>query len=335
MILLVNKDNNKIDAINSTSFEALQIWERKHIQEWVRKNPEILGEELMIVSMEFNRFDKSKDRLDLLALDRSGNLVVVELKRDSHAGYADLQAIRYAAMVSKMTFERLVDFYVEYKHRYDGESITAENAEEELLEFTTVDNVEDLLGKARIILCSEDFSQEVTTTVLWLNENGLDISCVKIKPHLIDNNIAIVPNKIIPLQEAEQYLIGIRNKVEEKKSSSKKYRPRTTKIILDNQLVAPGTELRMKASLPTWVNYIEGDTRFILTITGKSGQSNFVKWAHDGNEYSISNITWRLFKDLHPEKKDPGGVNGNLHWVNKEGRSLYDIAEEYYQKNYK
>lgn len=335
MILLVNRDNNKIDTVSSTSFGALKIWERKHIQEWIRKNPEILGEELMIVSMEFNKFDNSKDRLDLLALDRFGDLVVVELKRDSHAGYADLQAIRYAAMVSKMTFERLVDFYIEYKKKYDGEDVNSETAEEQLLEFTNVENVEDLFVKSRIILCSEDFSQEVTTTVLWLNENGLDISCVKIKPHVIDNNIAIVPNKIIPLQEAEQYLISIRNKVEEKKASSKKYRPRTTKIFLDNQLVAPGTEFRMKANLPTWVEYIEGDTRFQLIVTGKAGQSNFVKWAHDGNEYSISNITWKLFKELHPEKKDPGGVNGNLHWVNQEGRSLYDIAEEYYQKNYK
>ena len=35
-----------------------------------------------------------------------GNLVVVELKRDTFAGYADLQSIRYAAMVSTMTIEQ-------------------------------------------------------------------------------------------------------------------------------------------------------------------------------------------------------------------------------------
>jgi hypothetical protein len=38
------------------------------------------------------------------------------------------------------------------------------------------------------------------------------------------------------------------------------------------------------------------------------------------------------FKDLHPENKDPGGINGSWHWVNSEGRPLWDIAEEFLEK---
>jgi hypothetical protein len=39
------------------------VWERRHVQEWVRKHPEILGEDLLVVSMEFDRFEGSRDRL--------------------------------------------------------------------------------------------------------------------------------------------------------------------------------------------------------------------------------------------------------------------------------
>jgi hypothetical protein len=40
-------------------------------------------------------------------------------------------------------------------------------------------------------------------------------------------------------------------------------------------------------------------------------------------------FTWTLFKDKHPEKKDPGGVNGNWHWVDKSGTPLWQLAENF------
>jgi hypothetical protein len=43
-----------------------------------------------------------------------------------------------------------------------------------------------------------------------------------------------------------------------------------------------------------------------------------------------SGLTWTLFKEKHPEKKDPGGVNGNWHWVDKSGTPLWQLAENFY-----
>jgi len=118
MILVVNNELTTFEKVSPASFVELNIWERKHIQEWIRQAPEILGEELLVVSIEFDRFKNSDDRLDVLAIDRQGNLVVIELKRDSFASYADLQAIRYAAMVSSMTIEKLLPYYIAYQKKY-------------------------------------------------------------------------------------------------------------------------------------------------------------------------------------------------------------------------
>jgi hypothetical protein len=57
--------------------------------------------------------------------------------------------------------------------------------------------------------------------------------------------------------------------------------------------------------LPTWVKFSGENPTFQATMTGKTGQSNAVKW--DGQEYSISNLTWRIFTNLHPQKKEYGG----------------------------
>jgi len=118
MIFSISDDLDKAKKIQAGSFSELKIWERRHIQEWIRINPELLGEDLLIVSIEFDHFSNSADRLDVLAVDRLGNLVVIELKRDPVAGFADLQAIRYAAMVSSMTIELLLQHYITYRKKY-------------------------------------------------------------------------------------------------------------------------------------------------------------------------------------------------------------------------
>lgn len=285
------------------------------------------------VSTEFDRFTNSQDRLDVLALDRSGNLVVIELKRDSAAGYADLQAIRYAAMVSSMTIEVLIPHYVSYRKRYDEEPLSETEAKGQLVEFVESESFSELSNKPRIILCSEGFSQEITATVLWLRDSDIDIRCVKITPYKVDEQIIIVPKVLIPFEEAKQYLIDIKRKEEERERSGRTYRPPTMNILIENYLVQEGEVIFLKNRLPSHVRYDERDPTFKATITGKLGQSDAVKWAKDGQEYSISALTWKIFKNLHPENKEPGSVNGNAHWVNDAGKSLWKVAKEYLAKN--
>lgn len=329
MIFSVSENLSEAQKILPSSFTSLNIWERQHIEEWVRSNPELLGEDLLIVSIEFDRFTNSCDRLDVLALDRSGNLVVVELKRDPSAGYADLQAIRYAAMVSSMTIELLLPYYIAYRQKYDNEVMSEGEAKDQIIEFVESDTFVELSNKPRIILCSEGFSQEITATVLWLRESGIDISCVTITPYKVGAQVVIVPKVVIPLEEARQYLIDIKRKEEVKELSVRKNRPKTMKILLENKLVAAEDQLTLKFGLPGYVTYDSQDSTFKAVITGKLGQSDAVRWEKDGQEYSISALTWMIFKELHPEKKDPGGVNGNWHWVHLSGKTLWQIAEDY------
>ena len=330
MIFVVSQDLRSVEKTSKASFTNLNLWERQHIEEWIRKAPDILGEDLLVVSAEFDRFSGSQDRLDVLAVDRQGNLVVVEIKRDPYAGYADLQAIRYAAMVSAMTVDKLAPHYLNYLQKSGGrDGATLEDAKNQIVEFVEAEDFEELTTKPRIILCSEGFSLEVTTTVLWLRQFGVDMSCVQFTPYQVQGKIVIVPTKMIPLQTAEQYQVDIQKKQEERaQEGGKRKRARSLQILLESGRIKGGERIYLKNGLPSHVKYKESDPTFSAVLTGKTGQSNAVRWDKDQQEYSISTLTWNIFRDLHPEKKDPGGVNGNWHWVLESGDNLWDLAEE-------
>ena len=92
--------------ISQASFADLKVRERDDLQRLLRTQIDVLGDDLYVLTEEFGDWDDSRRRIDLLAIDPQANLVVIELKRTNDGGHMELQAIRYASMVSAMTFER-------------------------------------------------------------------------------------------------------------------------------------------------------------------------------------------------------------------------------------
>jgi hypothetical protein len=212
MIFSYNTKSNDIEICKKTDFTSHNILERQHIEKWIEKSPDILGEDLLIVTNEYNKFDKTNERLDLIALDKEGNVVVIELKRDDSGKNVDLQALKYAAYCSTLTLDELCIIYKNYIDK-NGSNFTIESAREKIVGFISSPDFEELNDKPRIILVSKDFRQEVTASVLWLRKFNLDIKCVKLTPYEINpEEIVIEVNTIIPLAEAEDYIIQAERK---------------------------------------------------------------------------------------------------------------------------
>lgn len=101
---LFKLSDDRIEPVRETTLAAAGWRERQDLQALLKRHPEVLSPDLLVVAEEFGSWDESQRRIDLLAVDRDANIVVIELKRDqSH--HMELQAVRYAAMVSAMTFE--------------------------------------------------------------------------------------------------------------------------------------------------------------------------------------------------------------------------------------
>ena len=199
-----------LTPITRTDFATAKVRERRDLQPILRDQIEVLDKDLFILSEEFGKWQEGKRRIDLLAVDRSANLVVIELKRTQDGGHMELQAIRYAALVANMTFELAVRAHKDY--------LTArginEDAEQRILTFLGWDQAEEeeFGSTVRIVLVSGDFSKELTTSILWLNEKGLDIRCVRLRPHKLDEQLVIQVEQVLPLPEAQEYMIGVREK---------------------------------------------------------------------------------------------------------------------------
>lgn len=209
-------DKERLVEVDSTSFGEEGILERADLQRILRDQPEVLEERLLIISEEFGNWQDSNRRIDLLGLDAEGRLVVVELKRGETGGHMDLQAIRYAAMVANMTFQQTVDTYQDYldkRAKQVGASVEEGAAEISLRENLAGNDQDDTVVHTeipRIILASENFSKELTTCVMWLNDSwlreaGQEIKCVRLQPHRNGDEILIEASVVIPLPEASDY----------------------------------------------------------------------------------------------------------------------------------
>ncbi|MDA3886819.1 MAG: DUF4268 domain-containing protein [Candidatus Delongbacteria bacterium] len=211
----INKIQNKITKLKECTFSELKFKEREHLQEWLADNPESLGEELLIIQKEFDGFSDTKERLDLLALDKQGNLVIIENKLDDSGRDVTWQVIKYASYCSSLTKDNISNIYQSYLNKhYENKS-----AEELLVEFFDGQEYEELtlnLGATqRIIMVAGKFRKEVTSTVLWLMNYNIRMQCFKVTPFALEEKLFLNIEQILPVKDAEEYSISMANKAKE------------------------------------------------------------------------------------------------------------------------
>ncbi|MEK7508772.1 MAG: DUF4268 domain-containing protein [Patescibacteria group bacterium] len=208
---IFDKEQKILKPLEHATFKSVGLRERQDLQEWIANTQGVFGEELLIIQKEFDGFQDTQERLDLLALDKQGNLVIIENKLDSSGRDVVWQALKYASYCSSLNNKNIVDIFNQYL-KGNGIEKTAEDVLEEFFGDSDYENNLNNGNSQRIILVSGNFRREVTSTVLWLLNYGLRIQCFQASVYKFKDELIFNAEQIIPMKNAEDYVISMANK---------------------------------------------------------------------------------------------------------------------------
>jgi alkylated DNA nucleotide flippase Atl1 len=318
---------------------AAGLREREHLQEWVLAHPEMLGEPLLIVTSECDRWTsargRERDRLDVLGLDVFGHLVVVELKRDEAPETVELQALKYAAYCSRFTPDTLVNEYRSWRAR-QGEPLGVEEATGKL-EAHLSEDVGGLAGaplaQPRIVLLAGGFSTSTTAVAVWLREMGVEITLRAVRAYETATGPVVSVSAVYPTPSVEEFTVSpllAERKREEADRRAARAEPAVRQLVASGVL-EPGTELHVLpagpdgAAFERWVS--EGD-RNRVTWTGTSGRP--LRWASEEAEgpqqkgnFSVTGLVRHLY-ELAGAAAPAGAATGLV--ATADGRTLAELA---------
>jgi hypothetical protein len=295
--------SNELKALTETNFSAEGLMQRKDIQRLLRDQIDVLGERLMVIAEEFGDWLDSSRRIDLLCIDSNANLVVVELKRTDDGGHMELQSLRYAAMVSTMTFEQLVGTLARHRSKVQPDLDGARSAIKEFLGWEEI--VEEDIGRdVRIILAAADFGKELTTAVLWLLDREIDIRCIRLKPYrMSDGTVLLDVQQLIPLPETADFQtqIGIKKQAERQNRAERHdLRLKFWEGLLELAKTKSDAHANRSPTQDNWLSGSIGRSGFLLIYTVRGADSQVALWIGLGSGQAAKNKA--AFKALEAQK---------------------------------
>ncbi|MEL6594364.1 MAG: DUF4268 domain-containing protein [Pseudomonadota bacterium] len=264
----VDRPTNKLRRLEERRFKDLQLREREHLQEWLADMPEALGEELLIIQKEFDGFADTRERLDLLALDKDGQLIVIENKLDDSGRDVVWQAIKYAAYCSSLKKAEIIDIFQQYLDRY----CSGGNATALICDFLDEEELDSVVlnpgNQQRVMFIAANFRKEVTSTVMWLLGHGVNAQCFRVVPYSFGEELFLDLQQIIPTPEAADFMIGMATKETEEKTAQGAQR-RSHKLRLD--FWEQTLEALRERGLPRYQNINPAKDLWLSCGTGVSG----------------------------------------------------------------
>jgi len=305
--------NKKLELIETTMIETGRT-EPQDLEKWVKNNPEIFGENILIIG---EQVQTKSGPLDLLGIDELGNIIIIELKREQIPREALAQAIDYASDVASWDIDKLNELCNKYNNKSLEEIFTDK--------FSDIDLDSLSINQAqRILLVGTSIEESLQRMIEWLSdEYEMGINSILLKYIKTPSGDELLARTMLIPEEEEQekirkkqgkrpdFSVRIKNAVKEGKLK------KGDVFVLDIEKSNLDDDSRKKINGKIAT---EGDRFMKIELTGIDNRLHVVKWLYDDNTYAIGSVGWSILKSLEL----PGTYYYNfLYSWKKEGANEY------------
>ena len=336
MTTLFSVIGSQATPLHEVTLNDLRLGERAHLQEWVLAYPEVLGDDVLIITSEYDKWAgadgvSARDRLDVLGLDASGRLVVVELKRGDAPRDVHLQVVTYGALVSRFTLDTLADALAHFRSRR-GRATTFQEAKRVILEHTGGAVDPDLMRRPRLVLVAGDFPRQVTHTAVWLSEMGVDIALVKVTAWRVGDQVLAGFTKIYPTPELEEFTLAptrAESSQVVKKAEEQGRVASAVRRLIDAAVIPDGSSLRLEPDRTISSEALAQVDKW-LSAEPTRGQAVWrndpvapIVWGGDGQVWKPAALGRHILGESGSSDASSHGLEW---WVTQDGTDLATLA---------
>ena len=184
----------ELNEVN-TSLSENNRKEREDLEKWIKTNSKILGDDILVFGEQV--WTKSGP-LDFIGIDNTGNLVIVELKREKLARDVLAQAIDYASDVANWDIDKLNEICL----GFSGNTLDDHIAEK----FENVDLTDLVINKAqRLLLVGFSIDEALSRMVEWLSSKyDLGINAIILNYAVTSSGNELLSRTVVIPEEVEK-----------------------------------------------------------------------------------------------------------------------------------
>ena len=308
------------------------------LEAWLVQYPDLAGEPLLILGSQLAEFAEDKDRLDVLAVDETGELVLLELKVDESFRVTDLQALAYAGAYASISRAHLAAVLHKHLEKQGVEGASEELAKERIADFVGVDEFDEWQPsrRVRIKLLAPGFPKRVLKTVKWLGDvYDMPIEAIEVKLFEdVSGAHHLTVERLLPVRGDDAFDLTVRESEAQKQSTNITRRPPVLAALLAHGDLHDGQRLHLlrRALFAEEQEAFDAESPMFQVVLDASGQSPRFRWKasdEDPEQLLPPSAVWHAMM----ETISPGRYE-KRYWpvhssysVEPEGETLGEFAE--------
>jgi hypothetical protein len=280
--------------------------EKNDLEQWIKSNSDILGEDIIIIGEQVMT---KRGPLDFLCIDRSGNLVIVELKRDMLHREALAQAIDYTSDIASWDIDKLNSECEKYTGKKIEEYLSENfDLEDEELENISVNRFQ------KILLVGTRVDESLERMVEWLSNNyDININVLILKYTKTKSGDEIIARTTIIPESIEQE----KTQRHQKRIYAERHilRKEFWTQLLDKLNKKSNLFSRISPGIYSWIGAGAGRSGIGYNFTVNNNRGGCEIYLDRGKHYVEPNLNKERFDELYKHKEEIENKLGfELNW---------------------